>query len=61
MFRRAGVSVSQIHGAVAKQFRRNYGLTAPLAQKLDPIQELFLSKTREYAQKSKYVIDIFCV
>ena len=55
MFRRASLSLSQVHSSVAKQLRRNYGVTAPLAQQLDPIQQLFLTKTREYAQKSKYV------
>ena len=55
MFRRASLSLSQAHSSVTKQLRRNYGVTAPLAQQLDPIQQLFLTKTREYAQKSKYV------
>ena len=55
MFRRASLSLSQVQSSVAKQLRRNYGVTALLAQQLDPIQQLFLTKTREYAQKSKYV------
>ena len=55
MFRHASLSMSQIPTAVVKQLRRNYGVTVLAAQKLDPIQELFLQKTKEYAQKSKYV------
>lgn len=32
--------------------RRNFGLAAPLAQKAsDPIQQLFVDKVREYADK----------
>ena len=50
MFRRVSLSLVQLH---SRQLRRNYGITASLAQKLDPIQQLFLDRTREYAQKSK--------
>jgi len=39
------------------QFRRNLGVSAVVCQKAaavsDPIQQLFLSKTRDYAKKSK--------
>ena len=43
-------------GAILTQFRRNLGVTAVLSQKaaaadLDPIQQLFLDKVREYAKK----------
>jgi len=41
--------------AVSKIFRRNFGITAVVAQgqATDPIQKLFVQKLREYDQKSK--------
>lgn len=40
-----------------RQFRRNLGISAIVAQKasgtIDPIQQLFLDKVRDYAKKSK--------
>ncbi|XP_064470771.1 ATP synthase-coupling factor 6, mitochondrial-like [Ornithodoros turicata] len=43
------------------QCKRNYGITAVLAQKTptDPIQKLFVDKLREYTQKSKSSGDLF--
>merc|ERR1711976_555161 len=38
---------------VLKQAKRNFGVTAACYQQADPIQELFLTKIRDYAQKSK--------
>ncbi|KAB7503258.1 ATP synthase-coupling factor 6, mitochondrial [Armadillidium nasatum] len=40
--------------AIQLAFRRNYGVSAVLYQKAsDPIQQLFVDKIREYAQKKK--------
>ncbi|KAH7952136.1 hypothetical protein HPB52_019189 [Rhipicephalus sanguineus] len=42
------------------QCKRNYGVSAVLMQKsLDPIQQLFVDKIREYAQKSKSKSEMF--
>lgn len=42
------------------QCKRNYGVSAVLMQKsLDPIQQLFVDKIREYAQKSKSKSELF--
>lgn len=41
------------------QARRNYGVSAVLMQKLDPIQQLFVDKIREYTQKSKSKNEMF--
>uniref|UniRef100_A0A023G6M1 ATP synthase-coupling factor 6, mitochondrial n=1 Tax=Amblyomma triste TaxID=251400 RepID=A0A023G6M1_AMBTT len=42
------------------QCKRNYGVSAVLMQKsLDPIQQLFVEKIREYAQKSKSKSELF--
>lgn len=39
---------------VGLQTRRNYGVSAVLLAKAsDPIQQLFVTKLREYAQKSQ--------
>merc|ERR1711893_68032 len=38
---------------VQRQLVRNYGVSAPMAAQMDPIQQLFVDKVREYAQKSK--------
>lgn len=40
--------------AIQLAFKRNYGVSAVLYQKAsDPIQQLFVDKIREYAQKKK--------
>ncbi|XP_058119171.1 ATP synthase-coupling factor 6, mitochondrial [Anopheles ziemanni] len=45
------VSAARIMGV---QARRNYGVSAVLLSKAtDPIQQLFVTKLRDYAQKSK--------
>lgn len=42
------------------QAKRNYGVSAVFMQKsLDPIQQLFVDKVREYAQKSKSKSEMF--
>ncbi|KAH9368152.1 hypothetical protein HPB48_018815 [Haemaphysalis longicornis] len=42
------------------QAKRNYGVSAVLMQKsLDPIQQLFVDKIREYSQKSKSKNEMF--
>uniref|UniRef100_A0A1E1WYG7 ATP synthase-coupling factor 6, mitochondrial n=1 Tax=Amblyomma aureolatum TaxID=187763 RepID=A0A1E1WYG7_9ACAR len=42
------------------QCKRNYGVSAVLMQKsLDPIQQLFVDKIREYTQKSKSKSELF--
>ena len=40
---------------LVSQARRNFGISAVVMQKADPIQQLFLDKIREYAKKSQYV------
>ena len=40
--------------AIGDAFRRNYGVSAVLLQKAsDPIQQIFVDKIREYANKKK--------
>ena len=43
---RSGVSV------VITQSKRNIAASAVVAQKADPIQQLFLNKIKDYSQKS---------
>ncbi|OWF46831.1 ATP synthase-coupling factor 6, mitochondrial-like [Mizuhopecten yessoensis] len=38
--------------AVQVQARRNFGVSAAVLQKADPIQKLFLDKIKEYKQKN---------
>ena len=36
--------------------RRNYGVSAVLLQKaVDPVQQMFVDKIREYGKKKKYI------
>ncbi len=55
MLTRTALSLSSLRNAVCRQFRRNIGVTAPAAAQLDPIQQIFVDKIREYAKKSKWV------
>ncbi|KAL5020050.1 hypothetical protein ScPMuIL_002942 [Solemya velum] len=55
MLLRLTSSLSVVRHCVAQQARRNIGVSAAVMQKadLDPIQQLFVQKIREYADKSK--------
>ncbi len=57
MLTRTVLSLGSLRNAVCRQFRRNIGVTAPAAAQLDPIQQLFVDKIREYAKKSKWVYE----
>jgi len=54
MFRTAVRRISLVGEQVYQQAQRNIGVTAAVANKanLDPIQQLFVDKIREYASKS---------
>ncbi|CAH1796469.1 unnamed protein product [Owenia fusiformis] len=57
MLTRVLLKVSQAGQCVRTQFSRNLGVSAVVTQKaqanLDPIQQLFLEKVRDYSKQSK--------
>jgi len=54
MLTRIILSAQRVQTVLFQQFRRNLGATAVVSQKAaDPIQQLFLNKIHEYADKKK--------
>lgn len=55
MLSKAAIRLSQSSIQVAT--KRNIGLSSVIAAKVDPIQQLFVDKIREYNKKKRY----FCL
>jgi F-type H+-transporting ATPase subunit 6 len=58
------MSVKQVLSRGVRQVqvlaKRNVGISAPaLTKASDPIQQLFVTKIREYKQKSRYLVHLF--
>lgn len=62
MLRSASLGLRTGSQLVRQQLQRNFGVSAAVAQKqkvVDPIQQLFVDKIREYAKKSTWVVLLF--